>query len=195
MQKLGITANTPDPEGGKKSAGFPDGNPNGYLEEAAFTNMGSRIPRDQSEGLKNLQRAQEVYFSQGITTIHEGLTRQPEWDLLQAAASQGLLRGDVAAYIDIKDSAALLEEHRDFLGHYRNRLKIARVQAVFGRFAPRPHRLDDPALFGRGAGLPGISRLSRSRGAGLFGKVPAGTGTDRHPLQRGRGSGTASPLL
>ena len=88
MQKLGITANTPDPEGGKIGR-LPDGNPNGYLEEAAFTNMGSRIPRDQSEGLKNLQRAQEVYFSQGITTIHEGLTRQPEWDLLQAAASQG----------------------------------------------------------------------------------------------------------
>ena len=124
MQKLGITANTPDPEGGKIGR-LPDGSPNGYLEEAAFTNMGSRIPQNQADGLKSLQRAQEVYFSQGITTIHDGLARQPEWGLLQAAASQGLLRGDVAAYIDIKDSAALLEEHRDFLGHYRSRLKIA----------------------------------------------------------------------
>ena len=124
MQKLGITANTPDPEGGKIGR-LPNGSPNGYLEEAAFTNMGSRIPQNQADGLKSLQRAQEVYFSQGITTIHDGLVRQPEWGLLQAAASQGLLRGDVAAYIDIKDSAALLEEHRDFLGHYRSRLKIA----------------------------------------------------------------------
>ena len=52
-----------------------DGSPSGYLEEAAFTTMGSRIPRDPEAGLKNLERAQQVYFSQGIATIHEGLAR------------------------------------------------------------------------------------------------------------------------
>lgn len=124
LQALGITKDTPDPEGGKIGR-LANGEPNGYLEEAAFTNMGSRIPRDPEASLKNLKRAEEVYFSQGITTIHEGLTKQPEWELLETAASQGLLQGDVAAYVDIKDSAALLDAHKNYLGRYRNRLKIA----------------------------------------------------------------------
>lgn len=124
LQRLGVTAGTPDPEGGRIGR-LEDGSPSGYLEEAAFTTMGSRIPRDPEAGLKNLERAQQVYFSQGIATIHEGLARQPEWDLLSSAAAKGLLRGDVAAYVDIQDSAALLEEHRDHLGQYRSRLKIA----------------------------------------------------------------------
>ena len=124
LQRLGVTAGTPDPEGGRIGR-LEDGSPSGYLEEAAFTTMGSRIPRDPEAGLKNLERAQQVYFSQGIATIHEGLARQPEWDLLSSAAAKGLLRGDVAAYVDIQDSAALLAEHRDHLGQYRSRLKIA----------------------------------------------------------------------
>ena len=124
LQQLGITKDTPQPEGGKIGK-WEDGTPSGYLEETAFTSMGSRIPRDPEENLKNLQRAQQVYFSHGITTIHEGLCRQPEWDLLSSAAGKGLLQGDVAAYVDIRDSAALLEEHRDFLGQYHSRLKIA----------------------------------------------------------------------
>lgn len=124
LKTLGITKETPDPEGGKIGR-CEDGCPNGYLEEAAFTNMGSRIPRDPEASLKNLSWAEEVYFSHGITTIHEGLMRQPEWELLQTASSRGLLRGDVAAYVDIKDSASLLEEHRDYLGTYQNRLKLA----------------------------------------------------------------------
>lgn len=124
LKALCVHESTPDPEGGKIGR-LPDGSPNGYLEEAAFTNMGSRIPRDPEASLKNLKRAEEVYFSQGITTIHEGLARQPEWDLLETAASRGLLRGDVAAYVDIKDSAGLLEEHREYLRQYRNRLKLA----------------------------------------------------------------------
>lgn len=124
LRQLGITRDTPDPEGGKIGR-LADGAPNGYLEETAFTSMGSRIPRDPQEGLKNLQRAQQVYFSHGIATIHEGLARQPEWDLLESAASQGVLQGDVAAYVDIKDSASLIERHPDYLHGYKNRLKIA----------------------------------------------------------------------
>ena len=141
----GVEKATPDPEGGLIGR-WEDGSPNGYLEEAAFTNMGSRIPRDPEASLKNLERAQRVYFSQGITTIHEGLARQPEWDLLEAAAARGLLRGDVAAHVDIKDSAALLEAHRDRLGRYNNWAEDCRVQTVFGRFPSGAHRLDDPAL-------------------------------------------------
>lgn len=124
LERLGLTQATPDPAGGKLGRG-PDGSLTGYLEEAAFTDMGSRIPRDPQQALKNLERAQQLYFSQGITTIHEGLTRAPEWELLESASQQGILQGDVAAYVDIQDSAQLLEQHWEYLGTYQNRLKIA----------------------------------------------------------------------
>ena len=154
LKTLGVTKDTPDPEGGKIGR-QEDGSPNGYLEEAAFTNMGSRIPRDPEAALKQLARAQEVYFSQGITTIHEGLARQPEWDLLETAASRGLLRGDVAVYVDIQDSASLLEEHRNYLGTYRNRLKLAGYKLFLdgspqGRTAwmTEPYKNGDPGYRG-----------------------------------------------
>ena len=154
LQRLGVTADTPDPEGGRIGR-LEDGSPSGYLEEAAFTTMGSRIPRDPEAGLKNLERAQQVYFSQGIATIHEGLARQPEWDLLSSAAAKGLLRGDVAAYVDIQDSAALLAEHQDHLGQYRSRLKIAGYKLFLdgspqGRTAwvEQPYRGGEPGYRG-----------------------------------------------
>ena len=94
---------------------WEDGSPNGYLEEAAFTNMGSCIPGTRGQP-KESGTGSWVYFSQGITTIHEGLGPPAGVGPAGGRGRQGAAAGDVAAYVDIKDSAALLEAHRDWLG-------------------------------------------------------------------------------
>ena len=44
MQALGVTRDSEAPEGGVIGR-KPDGTPNGYLEEAAFTQLSARMPR------------------------------------------------------------------------------------------------------------------------------------------------------
>ena len=88
LQALHITADTADPEGGRIGRIPGSNQPNGYLEETAFTTLGSRIPSDPESALTNLQKAEDIYLSNGIATIHDGLTKTPEWQLLRAASNR-----------------------------------------------------------------------------------------------------------
>ncbi len=107
LHRLGITASTPTPEGGVIGRN-PDGTPNGYLEEAAFTRLTASIPRpDAGQAAQSMLDAERVYLENGITTIQDGLTRAAEWALLSAV--QDRLTADVVAYVDITDSAHLVE--------------------------------------------------------------------------------------
>jgi predicted amidohydrolase YtcJ len=122
LAAAGIGPDTPDPPGGK--IGRDDqGRPNGYLEENAFIQLAAIIPRpDRAQMLRWLQKAQGAYFSYGITTAQEGLMRQNEFDLLDAAAGQDLLHLDVVGYVDIRHSADIVETHPErfqYQGHFR----------------------------------------------------------------------------
>lgn len=108
LQALGVTRDTPAPEGGVIGRN-PDGTPNGYLEEAAFTQITARAPRPGADqAVQSLLAAERIYLRNGITTIQEGLTRAPEWALLTAVREK--LTADVVAYVDIA-CAGLLHEN------------------------------------------------------------------------------------
>ena len=58
-----ITAESPDPAGGRIGRGA-DGEPDGYLEEAAFTGVGAAMPAPTMDQLvAQLERAQRIYLS------------------------------------------------------------------------------------------------------------------------------------
>ncbi len=105
LRAMGITADTPDPEGGpdRPRAGRPrterlSGGDRLYLP-------GSRAPRPTMEQrVAQLCRAQEIYFSHGITTIQDGLTRDADWALLQTASDRAACRPTSSA-ISICSSA------------------------------------------------------------------------------------------
>ena len=108
---------------------------------------------------------------------------------------KGCCGGDVAAYVDIQDSAALLEEHRDHLGQYRSRLKIAGYKLFLdgspqGRTAwvEQPYRGGEPGYRGYPVHQDGqvLAFLEQAQREG----VQIG-----RPLQRGRGGGAAAALL
>lgn len=124
LQALGITAGTPDPEGGVIGR-EEDGSPSGYLEETAFTSHTARIPQPTLEQLgRQLDAAQRVYLSHGITTVQDGLTRRPEWAILSSMAQAGRLNTDVVAYADMKDSRELFAAHPEYARGYRGRLRL-----------------------------------------------------------------------
>lgn len=124
LQMLGITADTPDPSGGK--IGRMDGTtqPNGYLEETAFTQITDRVPKpEQADRINDLSRAQDIYLSYGITTAQDGLTRTDEWNLLKAAANEQRLKMDIVAYPDFIQNRDLLKLDL-YRNRYSNHLKI-----------------------------------------------------------------------
>lgn len=109
LAALGITAATPDPQGGHIGRGA-DGAPNGYLEENAFMQAAQRAPRpDTAQMLRAMRRAQDIYFSYGITTAQEGLLKEPEDALLRGMAAAGELQLDVVGYADIAHCPQLAE--------------------------------------------------------------------------------------
>lgn len=125
LETLGISASTPDPEGGRIGRESDGKTPNGYLEETAFIALSSNMPKaGLDQRIDNLVAAQDVYFSYGITTAQDGITKRPDWELLQAAAEAKKLKIDVVSYIDQRDNSRLLADHPDYAGAYRNRLRI-----------------------------------------------------------------------
>ncbi len=124
LRAMGITAGTPDPEGGMIGRESGGREPNGYLEETAFTALGSLAPRPtMQQRISQLCRAEEVYLSHGITTIQDGLTRDADWALLQAASQQGSLRADIVSYIDLQHCRDLATDEPR-LKQYRGHLKL-----------------------------------------------------------------------
>ena len=124
LKAAGITADTPDPTGGKigrTAAGEPDG----YLEEAAFTAASAKMPRPSMETLLGqMEEAQQVYLSHGITTVQDGVTKAPEWAMLKAMAEQDRFLVDVVSYVDMKGHSRLWEDNPEYQGDYCHRLRL-----------------------------------------------------------------------
>ena len=124
LQQLGVTRTTPDPEGGRIGR-EEDGEPSGYLEENAFIQLTAKLPQPSHEQtLRNLERAQEIYWQNGIATIQDGLTKPENWQLLQELAEQGRLKSDVVCYADLRDHRELLRKNPDYCGVYRHHLRM-----------------------------------------------------------------------
>lgn len=125
LQKMEITAQMQDPQGGRIGRD-EQGEPTGYLEETAFTLPAAKVlgqqPSVDSQAL--LQKAQQVYFGYGITTAQDGLMKQYEYDILDAAAKQGNLLLDVVGYADIREYSDLVKQHPEYCKKYQNHFKI-----------------------------------------------------------------------
>lgn len=125
LERMNIQSDTPDPAGGRIGREEDGRQPNGYLEETAFTSGSAAVPTPSLEQLcRQLEQAQEAYFRRGIVTVQDGLTRQNEWRLLTHMAEQGRLRADVVAYPDMQRCPALLDPAGDYFRRYRGGLKI-----------------------------------------------------------------------
>lgn len=121
---LGISAETPDPVGGRIGRIAGSREPSGYLEETAFTQNSGKIPQPTLEQrLADLDRAQDVYLAHGITTAQDGLTRTAEWDLLSGAAQAEHLKIDVVSYLDLNLNPEL-RENTKYWQRYNGQLKL-----------------------------------------------------------------------
>ena len=121
LQAKQVTADMLDPAGGKIGR-MPNSNePSGYLEENAFLNLMHSAANPSAESIvKNVQEAQKIYASYGITTVQDGMVAQPLFDILSSVAKNNLLYLDVVGYADVVSCQHLITpQNCSYHNHFR----------------------------------------------------------------------------
>ncbi|MFD5470046.1 amidohydrolase [Streptomyces sp. NPDC127105] len=117
LRTCGITAGTPDPEGGSIGR-FDSGEPDGQLWDAAcdlltgpggvkIRNHGPNFHLTEPDAVMadHLARAQEVFLAAGVTTVGDAQASRREMETYLRAQESGSLRMRVSAYL----TSALLD--------------------------------------------------------------------------------------
>ena len=128
LEKLNMTADTKDPEGGKIRRIAGSNEPNGVLEEnAAMPVMFSVLsPKKEETALQFLAAGQDMALTYGQTTVQEGRA-MGNHELLAKAAEKGFFKIDVNTYLDY----SLTDKYMGTKWNskeYTNRYRIAGVK-------------------------------------------------------------------
>lgn len=136
LEVAGVTADTPDPEGGKIHRRAGSKEPAGLVEETAFFPVAVKmLTRVGPAGMKEFVLAgTELWARFGYTTAQEGRATPGSVAILRQVADEGRLAIDVAAYPDV-----LVD--RDFIRKnvspaYANRLRVAGAKLTIDGSAP-----------------------------------------------------------
>lgn len=122
LEIAGITADTPDPAGGKFIRDA-DGQPTGVFEENAFYAVLMKMIRPLGpEGFKAFAAAgTELWASYGYTTAEEGRSVPGTADILREVADEGGMKIDVLTYVDVLVDRDYVAKNvsQDYKNHYR----------------------------------------------------------------------------
>lgn len=134
LANAGITADTPNPQGGVIDRESDGKTPNGVIEENAHIMVLLKtLPKftpDQAIGL--VEAAQEIYIANGITTAQEGRADPPVLARLIAASQAGNLKVDLVVYPDL-----VMNQNNPVLNgplmsySYTNHLRLGGVKLTF----------------------------------------------------------------
>ncbi|NWG73110.1 MAG: amidohydrolase [Rubrivivax sp.] len=125
IEVAGITADTPDPQGGVIVRQRGSREPNGVFEElAAFPVVMKLMGQVGPEGFKAFARAgAELWSRYGYTTADEGRSVPGTAQILRQVADEGGFKIDVATYSDVLADKAFIEQNLS--PTYRNRFRVA----------------------------------------------------------------------
>ena len=123
MEGLGITDDTPNPEGGVFYK--ENGKLTGYVEENAYINNVQRAPMPSTEDImKAVIAAQDDYASFGITTMQEGMLLPALADFLAYIANANILKIDYIGFVDIREREKILPKLQGCIKEYKNHFKV-----------------------------------------------------------------------
>ncbi len=129
LERAGIDSETADPAGGHIRR-YPDSSePTGVLEETATYKLRQQIMQPRGNPLDTVTNALTAYAENGITTAQDGGAQKATLQLLEAAASAGLLNIDVVAYHMVGNNDLTTVDGIPF-GRYQNRLKVGGVKMM-----------------------------------------------------------------
>ncbi len=130
LELAGISAQTPDPDGGIIRREANGKVPNGVLEETAMAAVYATLPQpDEQTRLFLLDKAQDYYAERGITTVQDGASQLGEVALFEKAAELGRLKLDIVAYPVV----SYIAEKNVEITHspsYKNRFRVGGIKLV-----------------------------------------------------------------
>lgn len=172
IRKAGVSAATPDPEGGAILRKPGSREPEGLFQETAMHPFIPQVqaPRPQEQNLDLIRRAIDHYAANGYTTASEGLVMPEKIPLLQTAADKGLLKIDVEALPAYLIADQLVGTGRMTWGEMKNGLKWAGLKlATDGSpqgktaFLTKPYLTPVPGCRSDCRGFPNIPQAELDR--------------------------------
>lgn len=127
LKAAGIDATTKDMEGSRFGRVPGSMEPDGYAEETKalkllLDQVYSKVPRDPKA---QIDKAQELYLSHGITTVQDGAASAQDVESLYEAAGDGSLLVDVVSYILVGENPEQVEQkYPDLKKRYWNHMKL-----------------------------------------------------------------------
>ncbi len=163
LARAGIDAESKDPNGGHIRR-YPDSNePTGVLEETATYALQSEIMQPRGNPLDTVSNALTTYAQNGVTTAQDGGAQRATLQLLQAAATAGLLNLDVITYFRVSSNDLTVMDGIP-LRRYHNRLKVGGVKMMLDgspqgktAYLTRPYHVPPPGQADDYRGYPILS--------------------------------------
>ena len=100
---LGLTPDSPDPEGGHIDKDPETKDLTGLITGTAIDSLAQKwadLPED--EIIRHIREAQNIYLANGITVVQEGKCRQQEWEILVRMEEKGMIKLDTYVYLEEK---------------------------------------------------------------------------------------------
>lgn len=124
LAAAGVTASTPDPDGGAFRRKDGSQQPNGVMEETAlFAVMGALFARlDLQANLEMIREGARFYSSFGYTTAQDGRSSTDTCRMIAMLAERGELPIDILSFPDILTSTDVMATplyRRNYVGRYR----------------------------------------------------------------------------
>lgn len=124
LKAAGITASTPNPDGGAFRREDGSQEPNGVMEETAlFTVMGALFTRlDLQANLEMIREGARFYSSFGYTTAQDGRSSTDTCRMMAMLAERGELPIDILSFPDILTSTDVMATplyRKNYVGKYR----------------------------------------------------------------------------
>lgn len=130
LEQLRFDAKTPNPLGGVIARDPKTKQLSGRLEEnASLAALEAFAPKpDMDQAIASLQRAEQIWFSYGQTTINEGRALPATFAVLEAAADRGALKADYIVQPDFDSMQPRIPEFHERFAAYRNHLRVSAMK-------------------------------------------------------------------
>ncbi|MBV1907177.1 MAG: amidohydrolase [Pseudomonadales bacterium] len=129
LKKIGINAQSINPEGGVIRRRPSSTTPNGILEETAARSVQAHMFAPSKHPAQDLKKTLETYASYGITTVQDGASSLSAYQMYTALADKEPFKLDVVVYPLANDNNFELPDTLD-VNTYVNRLKFGGVKLV-----------------------------------------------------------------
>ena len=132
LKLAGISADTPNPDGGVIGRLDAGNEPSGYVEEAGMNLLQRAImPRIKTDFLEMIQKMQKTYTENGITTVQDGASTESDINILLKLSALKILKIDVVSYLLMSaDGVGLMKKYGKLYNKYIGRFRIGGYKLV-----------------------------------------------------------------